>query len=81
MWFLYILVVGTIQPVSCMTGDIRLINGTAANEGRLEVCMNKVWGTVCGISWGTADSKVACKQLGHQQLGICMCLLVYMIHI
>ena len=36
--------------------------------------------TVCGISWGTADSKVACKQLGHQELGICMCLLVYMIH-
>ena len=74
------MVVGTIQPVSCMTGDVRLIGGTAANEGRLEVCMNKVWGTVCGISWGTADSKVACKQLGHQQLGRCICVLVYMIH-
>ncbi|XP_011408605.2 PREDICTED: deleted in malignant brain tumors 1 protein-like [Amphimedon queenslandica] len=60
---------GTIQPVNCETGDIRLIGGTTSNEGRLEVCVNRVWGTVCGVSWGSTDSRVACRQLGHQELG------------
>ena len=66
----YTLLGGTIQPVNCVTGDIRLIGGTTSNEGRLEVCVNRVWGTVCGVLWGPTDSRVACRQLGHQELGI-----------
>jgi deleted-in-malignant-brain-tumors protein 1 len=60
----------TTQPVDCVTGDIRLVNGKSPNEGRLEVCINQVWGTVCGRRyWGVADTKVACRQLGYQELG------------
>ena len=61
--------VNITEPVSCQTGDIRLVGGTKDYEGRLEVCINQVWGTVCSRSWGSTDTKVACRQLGHQELG------------
>ena len=63
-------IAGYIEPVDCVSGDIRLINGTSKSQGRLEVCIGNVWGTVCGRSWDTYDSQVVCKQLGYQRLGI-----------
>ena len=61
------IIANTTQPVNCKTGDIRLVGGTKDFEGRLEVCINQVWGTVCSRSWGSTDTRVACRQLGHQQ--------------
>ena len=40
------------------------MNGAIEQEGRLEVCVNGVWGTVCSSGWDKTDAYVACKQLG-----------------
>ena len=59
----------TVEPINCETGDIRLVEGSIESEGRLEVCINQLWGTVCSRNWDYRDTRVACKQLGHQELG------------
>ncbi len=55
--------------VVCISGDIRLAGGPNANGGRVEVCFNNQWGTVCDDFWGNNDAAVACRQLGFSPFG------------
>ena len=50
----------------CNDGDLRLVGGSTSNQGRLEVCMNHAWGSVCDSEgvFTTDEAKVACRQLG-----------------
>ena len=48
---------------------LQLANGIIDNEGRVEICYNNVWGTVCDNSWSSNDAKVVCRQLGYQTIG------------
>ena len=55
---------------SCSDGDLRLVGGNTTNQGRLQICMNNAWGSVCD-SQGTftrSEAKVACRQLGILQV-------------
>ena len=33
--------------VTCTYGDVRLVDGSDSSEGRVEICINDQWGTVC----------------------------------
>ena len=48
----------------CTEGEIRLIGGRNKREGRVEICLNDEWGTVCDLMWNVTDAGVACRQLG-----------------
>lgn len=52
------------DTASCPSGELRLVGGSVDKNGRLEVCLNGQWGTVCADGWGISDAFVACKQLG-----------------
>ena len=53
----------------CTDGSIRLADGIIENEGRVEVCVDGVWGTICDQGWDKTDAHVVCTQMGHPELG------------
>ena len=48
----------------CANGELRLAGSTTVGQGRVEICINETWGTICDDSWGTPDASVACVSLG-----------------
>ena len=59
-----------VYTAPCTTGQLRLAGGNIANEGRVEICMNNEWGTVCDDSWGKTDATVVCRQMGFSNQGL-----------
>ena len=53
----------------CNYGDLRLVGGSDKYEGRVEICINDQWGTVCDDFWGNSDAGVVCGQLGFGSSG------------
>ena len=47
----------------CATGAMRLAGSLDDNEGRVEVCVNNQWGTVCDDSWDERGANLMCRAL------------------
>lgn len=56
---------------NCSDGDIRLVNGTTVTplEGRVEICINNAWGTVCDRTFSEDEANVICNQTGYRYNG------------
>ena len=59
----------TASPQCFSDGNVRLVGGGSSNEGRVEVCVNGMWGTVTNSGWDSREATVVCKQLGYQNPG------------
>ena len=55
---------------NCSDGDIRLVNGSNILEGRVELCINRAWGTVCDATFSEDEANVICNQTGYRYNGI-----------
>ena len=51
---------------TCTQGELRLQGGSANYAGRVEICIDNIWGKVCDDFFHTPDAQVACRQLGFQ---------------
>lgn len=58
--------------IDCADGEISLVgsNRHKLNEGRVEICKNRTWGTVCDKSFATEEAATVCKQLGYAKIGM-----------
>ena len=60
----------SVKQANCTNGEVRLVDGSGPHEGRVEICVNKAWGTICSNSWSSFDAKVVCRQLGYTSIGL-----------
>ena len=67
--FLFHISALTVTNTNCTDYDIKLVNNSISNEGKLMMCINGVWGVFCYNSITTNDAKVICKHLGYPSAG------------
>ena len=67
LWFLSFVAPDTTD--NCTNGEIELMGGDTEYEGRVEVCYDGIWGSLCPSSWDSNDAKVVCRQLGLITIG------------
>ena len=73
MNYFILVAINVTNQSNCTDGDIQLVGGSNKYEGRIEVCVNQAWGTVCSYNQNNNVGKVVCGQIGAQTLGNVHC--------
>ena len=55
----------TLEMAGCTNLDVRLVDGQSGLEGRVEICVNGVWGAVRSYALTYGAARVICNQLGY----------------
>ena len=63
-------VVITTSYANCTDGQLRLVGGANIREGRVEICINNAWGTICNDLFSRQDAIVVCTQMGFSNRGM-----------
>ena len=71
-------VVASLEGIPCSNGEVRLAGGLTESQGRVEICYNNQWGTICHDFWGNNEATVACRRLGYATVGKCIRAVIYM---
>lgn len=65
------------EAANCSDGTIRLAPAPSSlpsefpvREGRVEICLQGVWGAIFDTNWSALDAAVTCRQLGLDSKGI-----------
>ena len=56
----------------CESGTVRLVSEDSSyfrSYGRVEICIDQAWSTICDEHWDNADASIVCRQLGYSQYG------------
>ena len=55
---------------SCTEGTVRLSGSSKTFLGRVEICLDLTWTTICDEHWDFKDAQVVCRELGYSPYGI-----------
>ena len=62
---MYFLCYLTGSSITLYDNFVRLANGNASSQGRVEIWHSGQWNTVCDDGWGLEEATVVCRQLGY----------------
>ena len=58
--------------LDCTDGETRIVNDIS-NEmfaGKIELCINGQWGSICDDGWSYNEAHVVCSQFGYTSYGM-----------
>ena len=53
----------------CTDGIVRLSASSLKYVGRVEICIETIWTSLCDESWDFRDAQVVCRELGYSPYG------------